>query len=88
MSTEHQKYSTENQLDEIRSYAEKHRIEKARIYQDEGKSDLTIAERDALKQMIEMTRRVDGRITRSSWCMMDADGTLPAINEGHAVVTA
>ncbi len=52
MSTDHQKYSTENQADKIREYAEKNKIEIIKTYADEGKSGLKIEGRDALKQMI------------------------------------
>ncbi len=52
MSTEHQKYSTENQADAIRQYAEKRGLEIVRTYADEGKSGLRIDGRDALKQLI------------------------------------
>ena len=40
MSTEHQKYSTENQADAIRQYAARRGIEIVRTYADEGKSGL------------------------------------------------
>ena len=53
MSTEHQRYSTENQSDVIRQYAAKHDIEIIRTYADEGKSGLKLSGRDALKQLIE-----------------------------------
>lgn len=52
MSTEHQQYSTENQADRIRAYAERHGIEIVRTYADEGKSGLRIDGRDALQQLI------------------------------------
>jgi DNA invertase Pin-like site-specific DNA recombinase len=52
MSTEHQKYSTENQAEMIRQYAEKRGIEIVRTYADEGKSGLRLDGRDALKQLI------------------------------------
>ncbi|MGE3476417.1 MAG: recombinase family protein [Rhodospirillaceae bacterium] len=52
MSTEHQKYSTENQGDIIRQYAERRRIEIVRTYADAGKSGLRLDGRDALKQLI------------------------------------
>lgn len=52
MSTEHQKYSTENQADAIRFYAEKRGLIVVRTYADEGKSGLRIDGRDALKQLI------------------------------------
>ena len=53
MSTEHQKYSTENQAEAIRAYAERRGIEIVRTYADEGKSGLRIDGRDALKQLID-----------------------------------
>ena len=52
MSTEHQKYSTENQSDAIRRYAVSRGIEIVRTYADEGKSGLRIDGRDALKKLI------------------------------------
>lgn len=53
MSTELQKYSTENQSIAIRLYAEQRGIEIVRTYADEGKSGLKIQGRDALRQLIE-----------------------------------
>lgn len=53
MSTEHQKYSTENQADAIRRYAAQRAIEIVRTYADQGKSGLSLGGRDALKQLIE-----------------------------------
>jgi len=52
MSTEHQQYSTENQGDRIREYAERRGIEIVRTYADEGKSGLRIDGRQALQQLI------------------------------------
>src|SRR5690348_3445927 len=52
MSTEHQKYSTENQADAIRQYAAQRGIEIVRTYADEGKSGLRLDGRDALKRLI------------------------------------
>jgi DNA invertase Pin-like site-specific DNA recombinase len=52
MSTEHQKYSTENQGDAIREYAARRGIEIVRTYADAGKSGLSLDGRDALKQLI------------------------------------
>jgi DNA invertase Pin-like site-specific DNA recombinase len=52
MSTEHQKYSTENQAAAIRRYAAQRGIEIVRTYADEGKSGLRLDGRDALKQLI------------------------------------
>ena len=56
MSTDHQKYSTENQADAIREYADKHNIDITKIYTDSGKSGLSLDGRDALKQLIEDVR--------------------------------
>lgn len=53
MSTEHQQYSTENQGDAIRLYAESRGIEIVRTYADEGRSGLRLDGRDALKQLID-----------------------------------
>ncbi|WP_374438589.1 recombinase family protein [Pseudomonas panipatensis] len=53
MSTEHQQYSTENQLDTIRLFASAHELEIARIYTDAGKSGLRLEGRDALKQLFD-----------------------------------
>ncbi len=52
MSTEHQQYSTENQAEAIREYAERRGIEIVRVYVDEGKSGLSLGGRDALRQLI------------------------------------
>jgi predicted P-loop ATPase len=53
MSTEHQRYSTENQSQVITQYASRRHIEIVRTYADEGKSGLRIEGRDGLKQLIE-----------------------------------
>ena len=53
MSTEHQQYSTENQADVIRRYAERRGIKIVRTYADEGRSGLRLAGRDALRRLIE-----------------------------------
>jgi DNA invertase Pin-like site-specific DNA recombinase len=42
MSTEHQKYSTENQADAIRRYADQRSIQIIHTYTDEGKSGLKL----------------------------------------------
>lgn len=51
MSTEHQQYSTENQLDVIRIYAVTNALEIVKVYTDMGKSGLRLEGRDALKQL-------------------------------------
>ncbi len=53
MSTDHQKYSTENQADAIREYADRHQIEIIETYTDSGKSGLSLDGRDSLKRLID-----------------------------------
>lgn len=53
MSTDQQRYSTENQAEAIRDYAARRGMQIVRTYADEGKSGLQIKGRDALKQLIE-----------------------------------
>jgi DNA invertase Pin-like site-specific DNA recombinase len=53
MSTEHQQYSTDNQLTAIAQYAQKRGLEVTRSYADEGKSGLSIEGRDGLKRLLE-----------------------------------
>ncbi len=52
MSTEHQQYSTSNQMDAIREYAKQRGLEIVKDYSDEGKSGLNIQGRDSLALMI------------------------------------
>jgi DNA invertase Pin-like site-specific DNA recombinase len=52
MSTEHQRYSTENQADAIRKYAEQKGLEIIRTYADEGKSGLRLDGREGIKTLI------------------------------------
>jgi DNA invertase Pin-like site-specific DNA recombinase len=52
MSTEHQKYSTENQAEAIQQYAARRGLAIVRTYADQGKSGLSLHGRDALKQLI------------------------------------
>ena len=51
MSTEHQKYSTENQADIIQAYAGQRGFEIVKTYADQGKSGLRIDGRDALQRL-------------------------------------
>jgi len=53
MSTEHQQYSTSNQMDVLREFAKRRGWEIVKMYSDEGKSGLNIQGRDALAQMIQ-----------------------------------
>ncbi len=48
MSTEHQQYSTSNQMDVIREYAKKHGLEIVKIFSDDGKSGLNLGGRGSL----------------------------------------
>jgi DNA invertase Pin-like site-specific DNA recombinase len=52
MSTEHQQYSTSNQMDVIREYATRRNMEIVIVYSDEGKSGLSIQGRASLAGMI------------------------------------
>src|SRR3989475_3712750 len=53
MSTEHQQYSTSNQMDVISEYAKRRGMQIVKEYSDEGKSGLNIQGRDSLAQMIQ-----------------------------------
>ena len=53
MSTEHQKYSTENQTAEIERYAEAHGMDVVRTYIDAGKSGLQVVGRTGMQQLID-----------------------------------
>jgi len=53
MSTDHQRYSTENQAKAIQEYAARRGLKIVRTYADEGKSGLKLDGRDALKKLIE-----------------------------------
>jgi DNA invertase Pin-like site-specific DNA recombinase len=52
MSTEHQQYSTENQLDRIKEFAARRGMEIVRVFADEGKSGLSLKGRDSLRALI------------------------------------
>ena len=52
MSTEHQKYSTENQADIIHQFAARRGYQIVRTYADEGRSGLNIGGRAGLQQLI------------------------------------
>jgi DNA invertase Pin-like site-specific DNA recombinase len=53
MSTDHQRYSIDNQSDVIAAYAAVHNFTIVRTYTDAGRSGLRAAGRDALLQLIE-----------------------------------
>ena len=52
MSTEHQRYSTENQRDLIKEYADANNMIIVKTYADDGKSGLSIGGRASLKKLI------------------------------------
>ena len=52
MSTEHQQYSTDNQSDVIRAYAELRGFRIIKTFSDEGKSGLRIQGRISLERML------------------------------------
>ena len=53
MSSEHQKYSTDNQGEAIHLFAERRGYEIVRTYADEGKSGLNLGGRLALQQLLD-----------------------------------
>ena len=53
MSTDHQKYSTENQIDAIRKYAADNNLEIIATYADKGKSGLKLEGRDEFQRLLE-----------------------------------
>lgn len=57
MSTDHQRYSTENQLDSIKRFAEARDIEIVRVYEDAGKSGLNLEGRDAFQRRLADVER-------------------------------
>lgn len=59
MSTEHQQYSLDNQLEAIREYADRNGFEIIDIYSDGGKSGLSIQGRDELSRLINDARKKD-----------------------------
>jgi DNA invertase Pin-like site-specific DNA recombinase len=52
MSTEHQQYSTENQLEVITAFALSRNLEITKVYTDAGKSGLRLEGRDQLKSLL------------------------------------
>ena len=52
MSTDLQQFSTENQLDTIRRYAEQRDYQIIRVFEDSGRSGLSIDGRDGLNSLM------------------------------------
>jgi DNA invertase Pin-like site-specific DNA recombinase len=57
MSTDHQRYSTENQLDTIKAFAEARDIDIIRVYEDAGKSGLNLEGREAFQRLLADVER-------------------------------
>ena len=56
MSTDHQKYSSENQLDIIRDYATARGLQILRVFEDAGRSGLRLDGRKALQNLMAEVR--------------------------------
>ena len=54
MSTDHQKYSTANQLDTIRKYAEANYLDLVEIFSDDGRSGVQLKGRDEAIRLFEI----------------------------------
>src|SRR5258708_24366019 len=52
MSTEHQQYSTDNEMEVLRRYAEERGMEIVRTYSDEARSGLKIEGRGGLRELL------------------------------------
>ena len=52
MSTEHQQYSPQNQVDVIQQYVADHNMNIVQVYSDHGRSGLNIAGREGLNQLM------------------------------------
>ena len=57
MSTEHQQYSTTNQIEAIGRYAKGHNMEVVRSFIDAGKSGVRLARRYALQELIQIVEK-------------------------------
>jgi DNA invertase Pin-like site-specific DNA recombinase len=64
MSTEHQQYSTQNQMSAIRSYASAHGMSISQVYSDDGISGLRIENRSGLQNLIADVLKPDRRFAR------------------------
>ncbi len=63
MSTEHQKYSTENQATVIAEYANRHGMQIVRTYTDAGKSGLNLRGRNGLQQLLHDVKQLQPGFT-------------------------
>jgi DNA invertase Pin-like site-specific DNA recombinase len=57
MSTDHQQYSIDNQMQVISDYALSRGLEIVRTYSDAGRSGLSLQGRDALRHLLPMSER-------------------------------
>lgn len=73
MSTEHQRYSTDNQMAVIQRYADHRHHEIVRTYTDSGKSGLRLVGRDALQALLQDVE-LRGQTTSRSWSTMSVGG--------------
>lgn len=69
MSTEHQRYSPDNQKAAIASFAEARGFEIVKTYLDAGRSGLTLAKRDGLKQLLSDV--ISGNVNFSAILVLD-----------------
>ena len=63
MSTEHQNYSTTNQMEVIERYARENGMEIIETFADEGKSGVQIKGRDAIERMFDVIEQKKARFT-------------------------
>lgn len=82
MSTDHQKYSTENQLDVIRRYAAARGLEILRVFEDSGRSGLRLDGREVIQNL--MTEVLSGRADFSAILVYDVSrwGRFQDADEG------
>src|SRR3954463_1546656 len=59
MSTDHQRYSTQNQAAAIAVYAAQHNLTIGQTYADEGRSGVVLAKREELIELINDVHRAD-----------------------------
>src|ERR1017187_6823923 len=85
MSTEHQQYSTENQLDRIKEYAANRGMEIVRVFADEGKSGLSVKGRESLRGMIAEVE--NGQAGFKAILAYDVDRKSTRLNSSHRCIS-
>jgi hypothetical protein len=73
MSTDLQRYSTQNQAAAIAAYAQQRNLTIVRTYVDEGRSGVRINRRPALAELIKDVNQ-ETRTLSTFWSMTSADG--------------